>query len=91
MQKKNITADEALQMVYDDLQKADAGDIMWELAHEMMTDKICEIQEKYVVIGDDGEPYTDGDEVQWYDDDCEDYAYELFMKVRAFFDEEEIE
>lgn len=90
MTKTNITQDQAINLAFENLNKLSGGDIIWELAHDMLMKQVVSINDCHNVIGEDGTPYTDNDEVQWYDDAHDDYCYALFAKIKAFFEEQEL-
>ena len=90
MEKTNITQAQAIALAYENLNKLNGGDIIWELAHEMLMKEVVAINNNHNVIGEDGTPYTDEDEVAWYDEVHDDYCYALFAKIKEFFAEQEL-
>lgn len=90
MEKTNITQAQAINLAFENLNKLSGGDIIWELAQDMLMKQVATINDSHNVVGEDGTPYTDTDEVAWYDEVHDEYCYALFAKIKKFFDEQEL-
>jgi len=80
---KTIDEKKARQMLMSYVDNADFGDRFYEFAQDLCNKAIKDIESKHSIVDANGEPYTDEDEVMWYDECREDFMKAVFEKVKV--------
>ena len=81
--KKTITQEKAGQLLLSYVENPDFADRFYEFAQELCNREIDKIENEYDIVGEDGTPYTDEDDVMWYDDFREDFLKAVFEKIQS--------
>ena len=91
MNKKKISVNEAhevLMAYFNSPQGKDLQDRVYELAQDTCYKQIDEIEHKYTVVDENGEPYDGGDGKMWYDESRQIFMETFFVKLKMWFDEQ---
>ena len=78
--KQTITADQAGSLLLKDVDGGNIQDCIYEFAMDLCNARISEIEAKYNIVGYDGEPYTDEDDVCWYYEYRDDFIKAVFER-----------
>ena len=84
--KPVIDFNEAIKMLYDKLDKFDAGNDVYELVTDIFHRFRDEIEDKYTVVDYDGCPIdTSSNESElWYDDEFNDFYDNCITKIKKY-------
>lgn len=77
MEKKQISVEQANDMLLNYIKNENFTDELYSLAHCIVAKAIRDLERAYEVVDADGEPYDGSDDVEWYDGE-RDYL-ELFL------------
>lgn len=79
--KQTITVDQAGSLLLDGVEDGNFEDRLYEFAMDLCNARISEIESQYNIVGYDGEPYTDEDDVYWYDEYRNDFLKAVFERI----------
>ena len=78
------TIEDAVKLLEQKVQNANIEDEVYTLAHNLVSEKIQEVEKE---LGDDFD--GDCDDTMWYDDVREDLMFAIYDKIRVWLNKEE--
>lgn len=79
---KPITKEQAEQMLLSHIDNDEFGDRIYELVQDLCNKAVQDIESKYIIIDGDGIPYSDEDDIMWYDECRNEFMKAVFEKVK---------
>lgn len=79
--KQTITSDQAGSLLLKGVDDGNFEDRIYEFAMDLCDARINAIEAKYDIVGYDGEPYTDEDDVAWYDEYRDEFVRAVFERL----------
>ena len=70
-------------MLLSPIDSADFNDRLYEFAQDLCDKTIKEIESRYEIVDDNGEPFSNEDEEMWYDEFREEFKSSVLNKVRV--------
>ena len=82
--KKIITKEQAekLLLSYFD-NNNDLGDKLYEFLQDLCDEAVQKIESKHCIIANDGTPYTENDDVMWYDECRSEFMTAVYEKIQT--------
>ena len=80
--KQTISQDQAGILLLKSVDNNDFEDRIYEFAMELCDARIHAIESKYNIVGYDGLPYTDEEDICWYDDYRDDFLKAVFERIK---------
>lgn len=86
MNEKQKTIQDALQLLEQKVQNANIEDEVYTLAHNLVSEKIQEVEKE---LGNIEGGWYCGDDTMWYDDVREGLMFDVYEKIRTWLNKEE--
>ena len=80
--KQTINQNQAGALLLESVDSNDFEDRIYNFAMELCDDRINTIESKYNIVGNDGSPYTDEENVCWYDEYRDDFLKAVFERIK---------
>lgn len=80
--KQTINQNQAGALLLESVDSNDFEDRIYNFAMELCNDRINTIESRYNIVGDDGTPYTDEEDVCWYDEYRDDFLKAVFERIK---------
>ena len=80
--KETINVGQAGSLLLKGVDDGDFEDRIYEFAMDLCNARISAIESEYNIVGHDGEPYTDEDDVCWYDEYRDGFLKAVFERIR---------
>lgn len=80
--KQNISQNQAGALLLKSVDSNDFEDRIYDFAMELCNDRTHAIESRYNIVGDDGSPYTNEEDVCWYDKYRDDFLKAVFERIK---------
>jgi len=80
--KQTISQNQAGALLLRTVDSVDFKDLFYNFVMELCNNRIHAIESKYNIVGNDGSPYTDEEDVCWYDEYRDDFLKAVFERIK---------
>lgn len=81
--KKRITVDEAGEQLLSFIESPEFLDALYDFSMDMCDKQIQKIEKENTIVGYNGEPYCEEDDIMWYDEHRANFLQDIFQRLNT--------